>query len=305
MQRAALLRPLVGPPLLPAGPLAAKPRCRFRGGVRVKSATGEGGGAPGGGAGEGDGAAASWLSSAVGEKVDELLRREENRALLEGVEDAERRVERARAALADIECQEAAARLAREEVRRLEKRRDEIEESQRELRQAREMIDEAQRALSSSLEEGSFGDVSSGDIDEDSERLESVKAAAVSSVVGVLASLPVSFYEVQDLPQLSLRSSVVFISCALFGVTFRYAVRRDLDNIQLKTGAPAAFAFVRGLAMLESGRTLELSIDTLISVALDGAVSVVENIFIFLPAAVALDFCFKMRFLSPFPKRKQ
>lgn len=271
----------------------------------MRSATGEGGSGPGGGVGEGDGAAASWLSSAVGEKVDELLRREENRALLEGVQDAERRVERARAALADIERQEAAARLAREEVRRLEKRRDEIAESQRELLQAREMIDEAERSLSSSLEEGSFGDVSSGDIDEDSERLESVKAAAVSSIVGVLASLPVSFYEVQDLPQLFLRSSVIFISCALFGVTFRYAVRRDLDNIQLKTGAPAAFAFVRGLALLESGRTLELSTDTLISVVIDGAVSVVENIFIFLPAAVALDYCFKMRFLSPFPRRKQ
>ena len=108
------------------------------------------------------------------------------------------------------------------------------------------MIDEAQRSLSSSLEEGSFGDMSSGDVDEDNERIESVKAAAVSSVVGVLASLPISFYEVEDLPQLFLRSSIVFISCALFGVTFRYAVRRDLDNIQLKTGALAAFAFVRG-----------------------------------------------------------
>lgn len=123
-----------------------------------------------------------------------------------------------------------------------------IEESQRELLQAREMIDEAQRSLSSCLEEGSFGDVSSGDIDEDSERLESVKAAAVSSIVGVLASLPISFYEVQDLSQLFLQTTVVFISCALFGVTFRYAVRRDLDNTQLKTGAPAAFAFVRGIS---------------------------------------------------------
>ncbi|CAD6224129.1 unnamed protein product [Miscanthus lutarioriparius] len=83
-------------------------------------------------------------------------------------------------ALADIERQEAAARLAREEFRRLEKRRDEvvrcfacsandahavmvsmtvllctnkISESQRELLQAREMIDEAHRSLSSSLEE--------------------------------------------------------------------------------------------------------------------------------------------------------
>ncbi|TVU08837.1 hypothetical protein EJB05_42252, partial [Eragrostis curvula] len=303
MQRPALVRPLVGPPLIAAKPLASRRICRgVRGSVRVGCAHGDGAG--GGGAGEDKGAAA-WLSSAVGEKVDELLQREENRSLLEGVEAAERRVERARAALADIERQEVAARLAREEVRRLEKRRDEIAESQRELLQAREMIDEAQRSLSSNLEEQSLGDVSSDEIDKDSERLESVKAAAVSSAVGVLASLPISFYAAQDFPQLIFQSAVVFISCALFGVTFRYAIRRDLDNIQLKTGAPAAFAFVRGLALLESGRPFELSTDALMSIALSGAVSVVENIFIFLPAAVALDYCFKMRLLSPFPARKQ
>uniref|UniRef100_A0A0D3H987 Uncharacterized protein n=1 Tax=Oryza barthii TaxID=65489 RepID=A0A0D3H987_9ORYZ len=312
MQHLALLRPLIHPSPLPAAsPLAARcrgGRGRGRGrGVRWRCATG--GGAGGGeveeGEGEGKREAAAWLSSAVGEKVDELLLREENRALVEGVEAAERRVERARAALADIERQEAAARLASEEVRRLERRRDEITESQRELLQAREMIDEAQRSLSSSLQDQSFGDVPSGDIDEDSERLESVKAAAVSSVVGVLASLPISFYEAHDFPQLFVQLSVIFISCALFGVTFRYAIRRDLDNVQLKTGAAAAFAFVRGLAMVESGRPFELSTDALISLALDGAVSVVENILTFLPAAIALDYCFKMRFLSPFPTRKQ
>uniref|UniRef100_A0A0D9XFX5 Uncharacterized protein n=1 Tax=Leersia perrieri TaxID=77586 RepID=A0A0D9XFX5_9ORYZ len=302
MQQLALLRPLIHPALLPAAsPLAARCR-RGRGrGVRWRCATG---GDAGGEGEEGSAAAASWLSSELGEKVDELMRREENRALLEGVEAAERRVERARAALADIERQEAAARLASEEVRRLERRRDEIAESQRELLQAREMIDEAQRSLSSSLEDQSFRDVLSGDIDEDSERLESVKAAAVSSVVGVLASLPISFYEVHDLPQLFVHLSVIFISCALFGVTFRYAIRRDLDNVQLKTGAAAAFAFVRGLAMVESGMPFELSTDALISLTLDGTVSVVENILTFLPAAIALDFCFKMRLLSPFPTRK-
>ncbi|KAM0921463.1 hypothetical protein ACQ4PT_006848 [Festuca glaucescens] len=288
MQQAALLRPL-----LPAPPLAV-PRCRRRVGYRgvpVRSAPGEG---------------AEWLSSAVGEKVDELLRREENRALLDGVEAAERRVELARAALADIERQEAEARLASEELRLLQKRRDEIAESQRELQQAREMINEAQLSLTSSLEDRGFWDTSSGeDIDKDSERFESVKAAAISSIIGVLASLPISSYEVHSLPQLFIRSSVVLISCALFGVTFRYAVRRDLDNIQLKTGAAAAFAVVRGLALLESGRPFELSTDALLSLALDGAVSVVGSIFIFLPSAIALDYCFKMRFLSPFPTRKQ
>lgn len=122
MQHPALLRPLVRQPLVSVSPLAAQRQSLgFRRSVRVGCAPGSGAG----GGGDGDGAAA-WLSSAVGEKVDELLQREENRSLLEGVEAAERRVERARAALADIQRQEAAARLAREEVRRLEKRRDEV-----------------------------------------------------------------------------------------------------------------------------------------------------------------------------------
>jgi len=57
----------------------------------------------------------------MGDKLDELLRRDNNRALLEGFKDAEHCVDRSRAALTDIERQEAEARLAREEVRRLEK----------------------------------------------------------------------------------------------------------------------------------------------------------------------------------------
>ena len=72
------------------------------------------------------------------------------------------------------------------------------------------------------------------------------------------------------------------------------------ENVQLFTGTKLS----AGLALLESGRTLELSTDTLISVALDGAVSVVENIFIFLPAAFAPDHSFKTRFLLPFLPEK-
>jgi hypothetical protein len=91
MQCPALLRPLVRPPLVAANPLAAPcNRLGVQRGFRV-------GCAPGDGAGGGGGAAA-WLSSAVEEKVDELLWREENQSLLEGVEAAERRARRHRAA---------------------------------------------------------------------------------------------------------------------------------------------------------------------------------------------------------------
>lgn len=109
------------------------------------------------------------------------------------------------------------------------------------------MVDEAQRSLWSNIEDSSSGDVLCEDIDKNRERIESLKAAAISSVVGTLASLPISFYQANSFSQLIVHLSVVFISCALFGVTFRYTIRRDIDNIQLKTGTSAAFGLVKGI----------------------------------------------------------
>jgi len=54
------------------------------------------------------------------------------------------------------------------------------------------------------------------------------------------------------------------------------------ENIHLFTGTILS----GGLALLKSGTSIYL--------ALYGAVSVIENIFIFLPAASAPDYCFRM-----------
>lgn len=62
----------------------------------------------------------------VGDRVEELLRREENRALLDGLEEASRRVDRAREALADIERQEAEVLRTKEYIRQLESRESEV-----------------------------------------------------------------------------------------------------------------------------------------------------------------------------------
>jgi hypothetical protein len=63
------------------------------------------------------------------------------------------------------------------------------------------------------------------------------------------------------------------------------------------------FSYCVGLAGFEAGNSLELSTNGLISSSVTGGISVAQNIFIFLFAAVALDFCFKMRVLSPFPMK--
>ncbi|OAY67747.1 hypothetical protein ACMD2_10675 [Ananas comosus] len=162
-------------------------------------------------------------------------------------------------------------------------------ESQRELLEARAMVDEAQRSLWSNIEDSSLGDVLREDIDKNRERIESLKAAAISSVVGTLASLPISFYQANSFSQL---------------IVHLYTIRRDIDNIQLKTGTSAAFGLVKGLAAVEAAKPSELNIDNFISLSVDGAVYLAENIFVFLSAAIALDFCFKFSLLSPFPMRK-
>lgn len=56
--------------------------------------------------------------------------------------------------------------------------------------------------------------------------------------------------------------------------------------------------------MLGSGPPLELNTGSFLSHAFDGAVYVSENFFLFVFAAVGLDYCFKMKLLSPFPIKK-
>lgn len=102
------------------------------------------------------------------------------------------------------------------------------------------MVEEAERSLSMS------GGDNKGEITRDAERWESVKAGSVCALVGTLASVPIYLSKVTTSPELLLQLGVTFASCALFGVTFRYAVRRDVDDTHLKSGASAAFAVVKG-----------------------------------------------------------
>lgn len=62
----------------------------------------------------------------MGEQVQELLNREENRALLDELQKASLRVEKAKRELAEIERQEIEAKQMREYVNQLEKRASEV-----------------------------------------------------------------------------------------------------------------------------------------------------------------------------------
>lgn len=124
------------------------------------------------------------------------------------------------------------------------------------------MVEQAERSLSENLDgtkdETGFGN--SIRVSRDEERLESVKAASLSAIIGTLAGLPISFTQSTTASQLILPLAITFISSALFGITYRYTVRRDLDDTQLKTGACAAFAIVKGNCAIHL-KELELYIE--------------------------------------------
>ncbi|KAM0046299.1 hypothetical protein Hdeb2414_s0009g00314561 [Helianthus debilis subsp. tardiflorus] len=243
------------------------------------------------------------LSGIVDERVDELLNKEENRALLDGLDKATQRVEMAKRELAKIEEQQIENNKMKEYINQLEIRAAEIEECQKDILEARALVDEAERSLELEPEDKKsvMTETEREAMNKNKERFESVKAASISAIVGTLAGLPISLAQAANTSQLILPSAITLISCALFGVTFRYAVRRDLNNFQLKTGTSGAFAFVKGLATLGGGPPMELEIGSISSHAFTGAVYISENLLIFLFAAVGLDFCIKLGILSPFP----
>ncbi|KAL4578734.1 hypothetical protein LXL04_014865 [Taraxacum kok-saghyz] len=120
-----------------------------------------------------------------------------------------------------------------------------IEECQKELSEARALVEEAERSLVGDTDT-MMTETEREAMLKNKERFESVKAPSIYAIVGTIASLQISITQASGTSQLILPSAITLISCALFGVTFRYAVRRDLDNFQLKTGTSAAFGFVKG-----------------------------------------------------------
>ncbi|KAH7443728.1 hypothetical protein KP509_02G048300 [Ceratopteris richardii] len=144
-------------------------------------------------------------------------------------------------------------------------------------------------------------------IDKDVERKESAKAAGVAGVVGSLAVIP--FYSLTgdlDNVEIILKTGMAFISCALFGLTYRYVVRRDLINTQLRAGCIAAFALVRCFAQVDAARLLSnISQKEITELLSTGSLFAAESIAIFSFAAVGLEYCMQQGIVSPFPSKRQ
>lgn len=153
---------------------------------------------------------------------------------------------------------------------------------------------------------GMVNDLGAETFDKDAERVESGKVAGVSGIMGFLAGLPFfSLAEDLDGLEMAVSAGIVVVSCAVFGLTYRYAVRRDLSNTQLRAGCIAAFALVRCLAQVDAIRLFaDLPHHDLAQQLLQGGLFAAESVAVFGFAAVGLEYCFQRGIVSPFPLKQ-
>ena len=86
--------------------------------------------------------------------------------------------------------------------------------------------------------------------------MESGKAAAIAGAAGAAADLPYLLFHPQQQPLLSGSLSVLGAAgtCVLFGLCYRYAIRQDLNNAQLKVSSPQVIGHVPAAAALRELR---------------------------------------------------
>lgn len=235
-----------------------------------------------------------------------------DQALMKDLADATKRVSEKKRELDDISRQEKKVQELQSFLERLDADQQvadsEVSEMEEEVFKAEASVRAAELALVMARAGDSGAELSqkweTANIDEDAERIESGKAAALSAVAGTFASLPFTFSVGGGLTVGALLSQAgILLSCALFGVTYRYAVRRDLGNVQLKSGIAAAFGIVRGAGYATQALTgfPETGIDSILKASLETG----ESVLLFITAAVALDYCLQNNVLSPFPSKKQ
>mmetsp|Transcript_6572 Transcript_6572/g.18330 ORF Transcript_6572/g.18330 Transcript_6572/m.18330 type:complete len:250 (-) Transcript_6572:371-1120(-) len=202
-------------------------------------------------------------AQAAKEELAQAMRAEAFEARLQEAQ----RAQSTQSQLADVELRMAQARLAEAKIAQLEAERDEEKWAQA--------------------------------INEESEKAESLKAGAIAAVAGTLACLPLTVTNA-DSPVVGVLSTFTFTaSCLLLGVVYRYALRQDLGNSQLKGGVVAAFGLVRGLAIADSLQT-SVGGELTAELVAKGALLAGQSVLTFGFAAVALEFALQRGLLKPF-----
>ena len=160
------------------------------------------------------------------------------------------------------------------------------------------------------------------EVDVDAERMETAKAGTAAAAGGVLCSLPVAVVTAAATAAAATATSggsasqplidaVVYLggaaaSAFLFGLVYRYALRQDMTNVQLKGGVVAAFGLVRGIGqateiLQNGGSTTPVGTTVNVEVVLGTAAAAMgESMLLFGFASVALEFAFQRGIVKPF-----
>ncbi|MEG3881575.1 hypothetical protein QT972_29860 [Microcoleus sp. herbarium7] len=97
----------------------------------------------------------------------------------------------------------------------------------------------------------------------------------------------------------AIRGTIALLGGFLFGVTYRYAIRRDV-NPQLKSGAVLAFGLVRAFGQLDAGLSFEGGKMPALQKLLPFAVGGVESVVFFAIAGLVLDWAIGRSWIKPF-----
>lgn len=150
---------------------------------------------------------------------------------------------------------------------------------------------------------------SSVHMSEIAQRIESGKAAVLGALSGAVVAAPVAYItDAGRVAQWEFDVDMLSLSCALFAITYRYAVRED-DNPMLRQGAVGAFALVRALGAVRVSDTctpvplrcppLGLYVDG--SMALQGAGALLVGAVAFGTVAAVIDQATARGWLRPSP----
>lgn len=238
---------------------------------------------------------ASQAREAASLQVDAQMAEEEAKLAREygskGAEAGEQFAVTQEAALADLEAKSAAVLAAEAKMKAIEEERAQL---------AAEAAGQGIDAAGSSRK---WGSTVASDVDEAAEKIESAKAGTAAALSGTLLSLPLLLS--QSSGSLVTLESVagVAVSCLVFGVTYRYALRDDFGNDQLKGGVVGAFGLTRGFGCADV--FLHGSDQYDFASWAQAALLAGESVLTFAFAAVALEAGFSRGLLQPFPMKKK
>lgn len=147
------------------------------------------------------------------------------------------------------------------------------------------------------------------------ERVESLKAGSLAGLSCLLAFGAIALVNTLILAQrwdalaslqvraidlnFGLRGLMALLGGFLFGVTYRYAIRQDV-NPQLKSGVVLAFGLVRAFGQLDAGLFFEPGKMPGLQELLPFAVRGVESVVLFAIAGLVLDWAIRRFWIKPF-----